>query len=165
MELTFDPNQDFQIKAIESVAGLFEGQPRISVELSFALGTALAAIPNRLDLDEATVLQNLRAVQLEQELSADVALLPIEERIATEIGPKDIRFWNFSVEMETGTGKTYVYLRTAIELFRRFGLRKFIIVVPSVAVRRESWPTCVHRGGTMGVLRQPAVPLLRLRRW
>jgi type III restriction enzyme len=37
--------------------------------------------------------------------------------------------------METGTGKTYVYLRTAFELFRRYGLRKFIVVVPSVAIR------------------------------
>ena len=37
--------------------------------------------------------------------------------------------------METGTGKTYVYLRTALELFSRYGYRKFIIVVPSIAIR------------------------------
>ncbi|MBM3216849.1 DEAD/DEAH box helicase, partial [Candidatus Poribacteria bacterium] len=48
---------------------------------------------------------------------------------------KPVRFANFSVEMETGTGKTYVYLRTALELFRRYGFRKYIVVVPSVAVR------------------------------
>jgi hypothetical protein len=46
-----------------------------------------------------------------------------------------ISFPNVTVEMETGTGKTYVYLRTALELNRRYGLKKFIIVVPSVAVR------------------------------
>ena len=48
-----------------------------------------------------------------------------------------VRFPNFSVEMETGTGKNYVYLRTILELFRRYGLRNFIIVVPSVAVRES----------------------------
>jgi type III restriction enzyme len=46
-----------------------------------------------------------------------------------------MRFPNFSVEMETGTGKTYLYLRTALELFQRYGLSKFIVVVPSVAIR------------------------------
>ena len=55
--------------------------------------------------------------------------------IETVEGVKPARFANFSVEMETGTGKTYVYIRTALELFRRYGLRKFIVVVPSVAVR------------------------------
>ena len=42
---------------------------------------------------------------------------------------------HFSVEMETGTGKTYVYLRTILELSQRYGFQKFIIVVPSVAIR------------------------------
>ena len=59
----------------------------------------------------------------------------IEADIETADGMKHVRFPNFSIEMETGTGKTYVYIRTALELFRRYGLRKFIIVVPSVAVR------------------------------
>jgi type III restriction enzyme len=59
----------------------------------------------------------------------------IEETIGTVDGRSAIRFPNFSVEMETGTGKTYVYVRTALELFRRYGFRKFIVVVPSVAVR------------------------------
>ena len=57
------------------------------------------------------------------------------EFIETVEGKRLAKFYNFSVEMETGTGKTYVYLRTAFELFRRYGFRKFIIVVPSVAVR------------------------------
>src|SRR5208283_3764270 len=59
----------------------------------------------------------------------------IEETIETAGGQKTVRFANFSVEMETGTGKTYVYVRTIFELFSRFGMRKFIIVVPSVAIR------------------------------
>ena len=48
-----------------------------------------------------------------------------------------VRFANFSVEMETGTGKTYVYLRTALELNRRYGFTKFVIVVPSVAIHSD----------------------------
>ena len=42
---------------------------------------------------------------------------------------------NFSIEIETGTGKTYVYLRTILELSRNYGFKKFIIIVPSVAIR------------------------------
>jgi type III restriction enzyme len=61
--------------------------------------------------------------------------ITIDDTIPTAFGPLDIRFPNFSIEMETGTGKTYVYVRTALELNHRYGLRKFIIVVPSVAIR------------------------------
>lgn len=55
--------------------------------------------------------------------------------IANTLALDDYPFPNFSVEMETGTGKTYVYLRSIFELQKRLGLRKFIIVVPSVAIR------------------------------
>ena len=74
-------------------------------------------------------------VQKRLGIPEDGKLELIEETIRTARGNESIRFPNFSVEMETGTGKTYVYLRTALELHRRYGLRKFIVVVPSVAVR------------------------------
>lgn len=135
MEFKFDPNQEFQTRAIELVTDLLEGQPRVQVELSLALGAGLAAIPNRLDLDENTLLANLRSVQEQTGLTPDEALQCIEETIETAGGSKEARFPNFSVEMETGTGKTYVYLRTALELYQRYGMRKFIVVVPSVAIR------------------------------
>jgi len=135
MQFKFDANQEYQVRAIESVVALLEGQPRIEADLSFGVGAAFAAVPNRLDLDERALLANLQSVQRENGVPEDGELQVIEGAIETATGEKQVRFANLSVEMETGTGKTYVYLRTALELYRRYGLRKFIVVVPSVAVR------------------------------
>jgi type III restriction enzyme len=135
MQFKFDANQEFQLRAIEAVASLLEGQPRLENELSLSLGDNLAAIANHLDLDEADLTRNLRQVQEANGLPTDEILQVIEAGIETAEERKSVRFANFSVEMETGTGKTYVYLRTALELHRRYGLRKFIVVVPSVAIR------------------------------
>ena len=55
---------------------------------------------------------------------------------------------NLTVEMETGTGKTYVYLRTIYELHRTYGFRKFVIVVPSVAIREGVCKTFKPKGQT-----------------
>lgn len=135
MIFKFDANQEYQIAAVDSVAGLLNGQNRVEVDLSFALGTGFAAIPNRLDLDDDNILKNLQSVQTQNGLEADEDLKTIKAEIETVSGVKNVKFPNFSVEMETGTGKTYVYVRTALELFRQYGMRKFIIVVPSVAIR------------------------------
>jgi type III restriction enzyme len=135
MKLTFDPNQSFQLDAIEAVCGLFEGQPRIEADLSFAFGGGFGAVRNRIDLDQSVLVSNLQTVQETNEIPVSDDLVCIEAEIETADGPKTVQFPNFSVEMETGTGKTYVYLRTALELYHRYGLCKFIIVVPSIAVR------------------------------
>src|ERR1035437_9007918 len=61
MRLRFDPNQEFQLDAIKSVTDVFQGQARSEAEVPFALSPdGPAAVPNRLDLDEATLLANLR---------------------------------------------------------------------------------------------------------
>jgi type III restriction enzyme len=136
VEFRFDANQEFQVKAIEAVADLFDGQAPVSAQVRFKEGTiSLAAIDNRLDLDNARVLANLQTVQRGNGIQPDAKLECIEETINTNGGQRVVRFPNFSVEMETGTGKTYVYIRTILELFSRYGMRKFIVVVPSVAVR------------------------------
>jgi len=125
MQLKFDASQDFQIQAIEAVASLLEGQPRVEAGLHFAPGqSTFAAVANRLDLSEAELLGNLQAVQRANGITPDSGLQCIGEPIETAAGPREARFYNFSVEMETGTGKTYAYLRTALELYRRYGLRK-----------------------------------------
>ncbi len=136
MQIKFQADQLFQLRAIEAVADLFRGQPRIAIDLAlFKLGEMFQPLANRLELDDAQLLANLRAVQERNLIPLDDGLKCIEEPIRTSEGEATARFPNFSVEMETGTGKTYVYLRTALELYRRYGLRKFIVVVPSVAIR------------------------------
>ncbi len=138
MKLRFDANQEYQLEAIASVVDLFDGQRR--VETGQALlqlgqqGTA-AAVANQLDLTEQDLLPNLQRVQEGNSLQPDTELACIRRTIETDNGRREVSFPNFTVEMETGTGKTYVYLRTILELFQRYGLRKFIIVVPSVAIR------------------------------
>ena len=120
MEFKFEANQDFQLKAIEAITGLFEGQPYIEAGLSPVIG-------NRLDLDDETLLKNLRGIQEINGITPDTELRTVKQ--------SNLPYYNFSVEMETGTGKTYVYLRTALELYREYGFRKFIVVVPSIAIR------------------------------
>jgi type III restriction enzyme len=135
MRFRFDANQEYQLQAIAAVVDLFEGRARLDVDLTaLALGP-VPAVANRLALDEAALLRNVRSVQEAGGLATDAELQVIVEKIQTARGEETVRFPNFSVEMETGTGKTYVYLRTALELFRRYGMRKYIVVVPSVAIR------------------------------
>ena len=135
MQFRFDAKQEYQVRAIEAVTDLFEGQPRLETGMTLEPESGVAAVANRLDLDEAELLANLQAVQRRLILPEDEALQCLQDEIETGAGLRLARFPNFSIEMETGTGKTYVYLRTALELFQHYGLRKYIIVVPSVAIR------------------------------
>ena len=161
MRLQFDGNQGFQLLAIESVADLLQGQPRKMVDFAVAdLGPMFGSITNRLDLNEEQLLQNLRSVQERNGVALDAQLETIDETIRTVAGDQQVRFANFSVEMETGTGKTYVYIRTALELNRRYGLRKFIVVVPSVAVREGVNQVIEdNAGSSAGSLRQRSLSL------
>lgn len=134
MEFKFDGNQEYQLNAISAVTDLFEGQPLIQAGLDLAAG-GIPVVSNRLDLDDDALLCNLRAVQETNGLALDDKLLLTKQNVRTADGEVYLRYFNFSVEMETGTGKTYVYLRSALELSQRYGFRKFIIVVPSIAIR------------------------------
>ena len=137
MELRFDANQEHQLTAIDAIVDLLEGQPYIDGTPQSALGLT-PVIDNRLDLDDQTVLANLRKVQELNQITP-VERLESPPHLPQEItrveGKANLHYHNFSVEMETGTGKTYVYIRTALELFKKYGFRKFIIVVPSIAIR------------------------------
>lgn len=140
MRIQFDPKQEYQLAAVNAVVDLFDGQPLNKGDFEIAietLGQGLFSgqvqtdlgIGNALVINRETLLKNLQRVQERNELDADRYLLP-ENDIANAPAPL-----NFSVEMETGTGKTYVYIRTLFELNRKYGFKKFIVVVPSVAIR------------------------------
>jgi type III restriction enzyme len=134
MKLHFEPNLDYQLQAIEAVCDLFRGQEACRTEFTvtmklpasqssqqLTLGVAETdlGVGNRLTLLDDQLLQNLRDVQLRCGLAPSSVLAS----------------GDFTVEMETGTGKTYVYLRSIFELNRRYGFTKFVIVVPSVAIK------------------------------
>jgi type III restriction enzyme len=141
MKFQFEGNLVYQERAIHSVANLFVEQPYAGPDFSegFSWGQTdkeqQSTVANRLLIPPAKVLDNLWQVQLNNDLPQDEELYYITETVALASGKQELSFPNFSVEMETGTGKTYVYIRTALELNRRYGWRKFIIVVPSVAIR------------------------------
>ena len=131
MKLQFDAALDYQQAAIASVVGLFDGQQRKTNVFTVAPQLAMTrvdetpqGIGNRLELSEADVLENLRRVQMKN------GLAPAEQLTYG---------MDFDIEMETGTGKTYVYLRSLLELHQTYGFTKFIIVVPNLAIKEGVW--------------------------
>jgi type III restriction enzyme len=137
LQFKFDPNQDYQLEAIRAVTELFDG---VSAQVTApALGYEIIPnLPPSLDLSERLLEANLEAVQTRYKVPREGGLFPemvMDEGMVLEgIGSETHRCPHFTVEMETGTGKTYVYLRTMYELFRKYGFRKFIIIVPSIAI-------------------------------
>ena len=138
MKLHFEDNLDYQLAAIEATTDLFRGQDICRTEftvskLSHPAGQMKLAgmeesalgIGNRLELLDEELLENLKDIQLKS------GLRPSESLASGD----------FTVEMETGTGKTYVYLRTIFELNKRYGFTKFMIVVPSVAIKEGTYHT------------------------
>ncbi len=126
MKLQFDSNLDFQLKAIQSVIDLFGGQSLNNGDFEFSLTDEEYSLQlnengfgNNLILTKEQIIENLIQVQKQNK---------VEESDKLE-------GYNFSLEMETGTGKTYVYLRTIYELSKNYGFKKFVIVVPSIAIR------------------------------
>ena len=136
LQLKFDPNQDYQLEAIRSVTDLLDGLPRYSSE--FALGDeAVPNLPPYETLEEPWLYDNLCAVQERNGIRLDTLFgrLEVDEGLVLEgAGNESWRYPSFTVEMETGTGKTYVYLRTIHELRQRYGFRKYVIIVPSIAI-------------------------------
>ena len=153
MKFHFEADLDFQIQAIEAVCDLFRGQEinRTEFTLTSQSKTTLDSegpaahnneafsnkqgelgifetelgIGNLLSLPDDEILKNLKDIQLRNGL-------PLSNTLSSG---------NFTVEMETGTGKTYVYLRTIFELNKRYGFTKFVIVVPSVAIKEGVYKT------------------------
>ena len=119
----FDDKLEYQLQAVQAAVELFRGIYREGEK---------GSRENRPIPDENRLLSNLQRVQNENGLFPDRSLN----------GGR-----NFTVEMETGTGKTYVYLRTILELNRTYGFTKFIIVVPSIAIRKGVEQSLHQLGG------------------
>lgn len=125
MKLKFQSDLPYQRQAIDSVVNIFKGQEVKQSNFTVCYGEDAGLIQtdlgigNRLDLTSNEILKNVQELQINNGL----------ERSET------LNEMNFTVEMETGTGKTYVYLRTIYELNKQYGFSKFVIVVPSVAIR------------------------------
>ncbi len=125
MKLHFDSNQSYQWDALKAITDIFEGQPLSSGDFEFSVSETGALLSengfgNNLTLSVEQILQNVKSIQQRNEIKNKVV---------------ELQGMNFSIEMETGTGKTYVYLRTIYELNKLYGFKKFVIVVPSVAIR------------------------------
>ena len=136
MKLRFEPDLDFQLQAVEAVCDLFRGQEicrteftvtrnRMDSQERLAFAQNDLGVGNRLSLLDDEILANLKDIQLRNGL-------PPSETLHSG---------DFTVEMETGTGKTYVYLRTIFELNKRYGFTKFVIVVPSIAIKEGVYKT------------------------
>ncbi|GHU55251.1 hypothetical protein AGMMS49975_16800 [Clostridia bacterium] len=123
MKLKFK-NQDFQTDAVNAVVDLFKGQRKKQDTFSITNETQLnldvgIGVANALYITDEQLLKNMQDVQKRHSLQIT----------------DDLAGNQYCVEMETGTGKTYVYTKTMFELHKQYGFTKFIVVVPSVAIR------------------------------
>ena len=133
MKIQFENNLEYQKRAISSIVDIFEGQEicqsnfsvaKITDNLFHSIDNELG-IGNRLELLDDEILTNVQKIQLKNGLPQS----------------KKLNSMDFSVEMETGTGKTYVYLKSIFEMNKKYGFTKFIIVVPSIAIKEGTKKT------------------------
>ncbi|MCF6175414.1 MAG: DEAD/DEAH box helicase family protein [Victivallaceae bacterium] len=132
MKFKFDANQQYQLDAIDAVVDIFDGQQLKQGELEINFQDAFEFVGKSITQTELGFGNNLQPT--DEMLDANIKNIQKLHNIHQTESIKT-KGRHFSVEMETGTGKTYVYLRTAFELSKKYGFKKFIIVVPSVAIR------------------------------
>ena len=146
IKLQFDPNQRHQHEAVDAVISLFNGQTRRGISFSPIRGGSGLGIWAGSGIDRAAgnnpflfggeLKENLRKVQEKYEVEVSDTAAEIEGWDLFDEPLNESRLVpHFTIEMETGTGKTYVYLRTIFELSLVYGVQKFVIVVPSIAIR------------------------------
>lgn len=136
MKLQFS-HQDYQTRAVQAVVQVFDGQPLAKSDFSL---TGLASsveyasdgsIGNVLKLSDEALLANVQKVQKANGVAVSTELM----KSVSDNGKEEFCPLNFTLAMETGTGKTYTFIKTMYELNKVYGFKKFVIVVPSVAIR------------------------------
>ena len=126
--------QQYQTDAVECIARVFDGEPCIDKTLyrrdigkvdspMLRLENEEGYSNHELVQSEGNLLENIRQLQLENDIKKSEKL------------NKNLGLVNLDIEMETGTGKTYVYIKSMFELNKRYGWSKFVVVVPSIAIR------------------------------
>ena len=133
LQFKFDPDQNFQLEAIQAVVDVFSELP-LSEERSGLWDGVIPNLPPGDMLSETWLLGNILAVQKRNNIPQITGLACDEGMVIEGAGDESVRYPSFTIEMETGTGKTYVYLRTIYELRKAYGFSKFVIVVPSIAI-------------------------------
>jgi type III restriction enzyme len=133
MKIKFDNSLGYQQDAIRAVVDVFKGQEVCNSNFTVYSAEFLASMPamefnqlgvaNKMQVHEGQVLENVQRIQLKNGLKPSS-----REEL-------DHKHLDLSIEMETGTGKTYVYLRSIMEMNRQYGFSKFIIVVPSIPIK------------------------------
>lgn len=136
MKLQFS-HQSYQTRAVEAVVQVFDGQPLAKSDFSLAGQAASVeyandgSIGNVLKLSDEALLANVQKVQQANGVAVSSELV----KSVSDNGKEEFCPLNLTLEMETGTGKTYTFIKTMYELNKVYGLRKFVVVVPSVAIR------------------------------
>ena len=136
MRLQFS-HQEYQARAVDAVIKVFDGQPLAKSEFALTGQNASVSyagdgsIGNALKLSDEQLLANLHAVQKANVISPSGSLVSS----ISDNGKQVFCNLNFTIEMETGTGKTYTFIKTMYELNKVYGFKKFVVVVPSVAIR------------------------------
>ncbi|NJJ36506.1 DEAD/DEAH box helicase family protein [Clostridioides difficile] len=126
MKLQFDAHLEYQKQAISSIVDIFKGQTQNQLNFTISYNAGQCGIfdskngvGNNLEISNKKILENIQNIQLRNGIAQI----------------KELNSMDFDIEMETGTGKTYVYLRTILELYMKYGFLKFIIVVPNIAIK------------------------------
>lgn len=135
--------QKYQTDAVESTVSVFRGQPNLGL-MKYERGKMFRAVKSRhmeqkeglLDNEEGNGYKNGAIKISEQQLLNNIHYTQAVNDIhqSSEV-VKKLGACQLDIEMETGTGKTYVYIKTMFELNKRYGWTKFIVVVPSIAIR------------------------------
>ncbi|WP_366182965.1 DEAD/DEAH box helicase family protein [Flavobacterium ovatum] len=133
MKIQFDSSLNYQHEAIDAIVSIFSGQEKCDSNFTVYSPEFLAkqqnlefteiGYGNRMLLTEGQILDNVQRIQLSNGLKPSTR---------SEVDRKNL---DFTIEMETGTGKTYVYLRTILEMYTKYGFSKHIIVVPSIPIK------------------------------
>jgi type III restriction enzyme len=143
VEIKFESGQKYQMEAIEAVTDIFSGSNLIGsgalthqsgIDDPYTLFTE-NIVSNSIEITDEEIVANVLKIQSRTRTNtfgSDTRVVPNAKSLSVDF---EGTLRDFSIEMETGTGKTYVYLRTAIELYLRHNLTKFVIVVPTVAIR------------------------------